>query len=74
MEENKNINVEILKSEAHGWFRGGKKEQIDNTEKKIMQLLKEEGLSIAQARYAIATISNKLKEQGEILLASTKVE
>lgn len=74
MAENKNINVEILKSEANGWFKGERKEQIDNAEKKIMQLLKEEGLSIAQARYVIATISHELKEQGEILLASTKVE
>lgn len=74
MAENKNINAETLEAEAHGFFKGERKKQIENAEEKIMQLLKDEGLSIVQARTAIGSVSHKLKKQGEILLASTTVE
>ena len=67
-------NIKIIESEAEGYFKGERREQIENAAEKVVELLKKENLSIKQASKAISIVSRKIDKMGKILLASTTVE
>ncbi len=74
MAENKSVNNERIEAEAEGYFKGERRKQIENAAEKIVEMLKKEGLSITQARQAVAIASRKVEKTAKILLASTTVE
>lgn len=74
MAENKSANTERIEAEAEGFFKGERKEQINNAAEKIVEMLKKEELSITQARQALGIASRKVEKTAKILLASTTVE
>ncbi len=70
----KGINSDMAHSESLGFFRGERKEQIEKTENRLWEIIKEENLSLIQAESVIHRLSGRIKREKQITLANTTIK
>lgn len=70
----KGINADMTHSESMGFFHGERKEQIEKTENRLWEIIKEEGLSLTQAENVIRKLSGRIKREKQTTLANTKIK
>jgi len=68
------IGENTAHSESMGFFHGERKEQIEKTENRLWEIIKEEGLSLTQAENAISELSSRIKKEKQITLANTTIK
>ena len=68
------INADTAHSESMGFFHGERKEQIEKTENRLWEIIKEEGLSLTQAENVISRLSGRVKREKQNTLANTKIK
>lgn len=68
------IDENTAHSESLGFFHGERKEQIEKTENRLWEIIKEEGLSLTQAERVIGGLSGRIKKEKRITLANTTIK
>ena len=70
----KEVNDDMAHSESMGFFHGERKEQIEKTENRLWEIIKEEGLSLTQADNVIRKLSDRIRRETQIALANAKIK
>ena len=68
------INADTAHSESMGFFHGERKEQIEKTENRLWEIIKEEGLSLTQAENVIRKLAARIRKEKQITFANTTIK
>lgn len=63
-----------VEAEKLGFFHGERKLEVDRALKKVLCVIREERLSIAQAEYLVQRLSSEIKKAERITLSNTEMK
>lgn len=68
------VSEETAHDEARGYIKGKRKEKAEEVLDKIWELIKNEGLSISQARHVSQGLSSRVEREKEKVFANTTIK
>lgn len=68
------VSEETAHDEARGYIKGERKEKVEEVLNKIWELIKNESLSISQARYVSQGLSSRVEREKEKVFANTTLK